>query len=46
MTHKSMSFNHSAVVTIRKNDYGINFWFMAKGKAGERMKNAVLSEKN
>ena len=40
-----MSFESFAVVTVRGNDYRINFWFMTKGEAVDRMKIADLSKK-
>ena len=40
---KYMSFN-VIVATIEGNDYRINFWFMTKTKAVDRMKIVDLSE--
>lgn len=46
MAQKSVNFNDVAIVTIGENDCGIHFWFMAKSKALDIIKNADLSEKN
>ena len=46
MTEKSMSFDNVAFDTVKEHDYRIDFWFMTKGEAVKRMKNADLSEKN
>ena len=43
MTQKSMSFNDVAIFTVRRNNYRIHFWGVAKSKAGNRMKNVDLS---
>ena len=45
MTQKSMSSYDVVVVTIGENNCRIHFWFMAKSKAVDRMKNADRSEK-
>ena len=45
MTQISMIFNDFAIVTVKRNDNRINFSFMTKSKAENRMKNADLSEK-
>ena len=42
---KSMSFDDTAIVTVKRYDYRISFWFMAKNDDVDRMKNAVLSKK-
>ena len=46
MTQKSTNLNDFATVTVKGNDYKVNFWFMAKSEAVDRMKNAYLSKKN
>ena len=43
---KSFSFNDSAIVTVKKHDYKIKFWFMTINKAADRLKNADLSEES
>ena len=45
MTQKSTNLNDFATVTVKGNDYKVNFWFMAKSEAVDRMKNAYLSKK-
>ena len=40
-----MSFDDTAIVTVKGHDYRIKFWFMTKNKAVDRMKIADLSEK-
>ena len=40
-----MSFDDVAVVTVRKNDYRINFGGMATGEVGRRMINSDLRRK-
>ena len=46
MTQKSWRFNDVVIFTFRENDYRIHFWFMAKSKAVDRIKNAVVTEKS
>ena len=46
MIQKSMSFNDIAIVTAKRNYYTINFCFMTKNEAVDRMKNADLSGKS
>ena len=46
MTQKSTNLNDFATVTVKGSDYKVNFWFMAKSEAVDRMKNAYLSKKN
>ena len=41
-----MSPNNIAIVTLRRNDYRINFWFMTWSAAVSRMKNADLGAKS
>ena len=43
MIYKSVSFNDVALVASGRNDYRINFWFMTKKEAVDRMENADLS---
>ena len=38
MTKKSMSFNDTVIVTVRKNYYGNHFWGMDKSEAMKKMK--------
>ena len=45
MTQILRSFDDFAVVTVLRNNYRINFWFMSKDEAVSRMNNAILNEK-
>ena len=44
MTQKMMSFDDAAIVTFNINDYPINFCFMTKNEAVNKMKNKNLNE--
>ena len=44
MTQKSMSFND--FLSIRRNGYIINFWFVTKNEAVDRTENADVTEKS
>ena len=46
MTQKSWRFNDVVIFTFGENDYRIHFWFMAKSKTVDRIKNAVVTEKS
>ena len=41
-----MSFNDVAVVSIKRNDYRIHFWYMSKNDAVSLMTNSNLIDKN
>ena len=41
-----MSFNYVAVVSVKKNDYRIHFWYMSKNDAINIMKNSDLNGKS
>lgn len=41
-----MSFDGFVIVTVRRNDYRIIFWFISKNKAVSKMNSANLSEKS
>ena len=41
-----MNFNDVAIVSIKRNDYRIHFWYMSKDDAINIMKNSNLNEKN
>ena len=43
---KAISFKHAAVVSIKGNDYRINFWYMNKNDAITLMTNSNLNDKN
>ena len=40
-----MNFDGAVIVTVNGHDYRLNFWFMTKSEAVNKMKYAVLSEK-
>ena len=40
-----MSFNHVAIVTVRRNYHRIHSWGITKSEAVNRTKNADLGEK-
>lgn len=40
-----VSFDDAAIVAVKGNDYRINFGFMTKNEALDRMENADSSEK-
>lgn len=42
---KSITLDKFLIVTVRRNQNRINFWFMTKSKAVGRIKNLDLSEK-
>ena len=46
MMQISMSFNNFEIVTVRRNDYRINFQLMTKNETVNRTQNADLSEKS
>ena len=41
-----MSFNDFVIVSIRRSDYRIHFWYMSKDDAISMMHNSNLNEKN
>ena len=41
-----MSFHYVAVVSVKKNDYRIHFWYMSKNDAINIMKNSDLNGKS
>ena len=41
-----MSFDDAVIVSLKEQDYRINFWFMNENKAVDRLKNGDLSEKS
>ena len=42
---KAMDFNDAAIVSIKGNNYRIQFWYMSKDDAINIMKNSNLNEK-
>ena len=43
---KAMKFDDAAIVSIKRNDYRIQFWYMSKNDAISIMNNSNLNEKN
>ena len=41
-----MNFNDVAIVSIKGNDYRIDFWYMSKNDAISLMANSDLNDKN
>ena len=46
LMQKDISFNDVAIVSIKGNDYRINFWYMNKNDAIIFMTNSNLKDKN
>ena len=46
LTQKAMSFNDVAIVSIKGNDYRIQFWYMSKNDAIVLTTNSNLKDKN
>ena len=46
LMQKAMNFNDVTIVSIKKNDYKIHFWYMSKNDAIALMKNSNLKDKN
>ena len=42
LMQKAMIFNDVAIVSIKRNDYRIHFWYMSKNDATNIMKNSNL----
>ena len=40
-----MNFNEIAIVSVKGNDYRINFWYMSKNDAINLINNSSLNEK-
>ena len=43
---KAMNFNDAAIVSIKRNDYWIHYWYMSKGDPINITKNSNLNEKS
>ena len=43
---KAISFNDDAIVSAKRNDYGIHIWHMSQNEAINTLSNANLSEKS
>ena len=46
LMQKAMNFNDVAIVSIKKNDYRIHFWYMSKDEAISVMHNSSQMKKN
>ena len=42
---KAMSFNNAAIVYVKGSDYRINFWYISKDDAINRMNSSILVKK-
>ena len=42
---KAVNFNNVAIVSVKKGDYRIHFWYMSKDQAINIMNNSNLNEK-
>ena len=42
---KAMNFNDVVIVSVKRSDYRIHFWYMSKDDAINIMNNANLNEK-
>ena len=42
---KAINFNYVVIVSIKRNDYRIHFWYMSKDDAISVMNNTSLNEK-
>ena len=45
LMQKAMDFNDVAIVSIKGNDYRINFWYLSKDEAISIIHNSSLNEK-
>ena len=41
-----MNFNDVAIVSVKRNDHGIHFWYRSKDDAIDIIKNSNLNEKS
>ena len=46
LMEKAMNFNDVAIVSIKRNDYRIHFWYMGKDDAIVLMTNSNLKDKS
>ena len=42
---KHISFQNVAIAFVKRNNYGIHFWYMSKGEAINLLRNSDLTEK-
>ena len=45
LVQKAINFNDVAIVSVKEGDYRINFWYISKNDAINKMKNSNLNEK-
>ena len=45
LMQKPTNFNDAAIVSIKRNDYRIHFWYISKNDAIKLMNNSSLNEK-
>ena len=43
---KALNFSNAAIVSVKRSDYRINFWYMSKNDAMNTMKSSNLNEKS
>ena len=43
---KAITFKHAAIVSIKGNDYRIQFWYISKNDTIALMTNSNLNDKN
>ena len=46
LTKKVMNFNDAAIVSVKRSDYRIHFWYMSKDDVISIMNNSDLSDKS
>ena len=46
LMEKAMNFNNVAIVSLKRNDYRVHFWYMSKNDAIALMTNSNLKDKN
>ena len=46
LMRKAMNFNDIAIVSVKRSDYRIHFWYMSKNDAVNIMEDSNLNEKN
>ena len=45
LMQKAVNFNDTAIVSIKRNNYSIHFWYMSKDDALNTINNSILNEK-
>ena len=45
LVQKAINFSDVAIVSVKESDYRINFWYISKNDAINKMKNSNLNEK-